>query len=105
MRVPDQEHTSFIPDRGLYCCKVMTFGLKNTGPAYQHLVNKMFEEQIGKMMEVYVDDMLVKSKVVSNHLTHLTDMFKILRAYRMKLNHLKCAFGVASEKFLGFVDN
>ena len=51
-------------------------------------------------MEVYVDDMLIKSKVASDHVNHLTDTFRILRAYHMRLNPLKCAFGVASEKFL-----
>ena len=56
-------------------------------------------------MEVYVDDMLVKSKVTSNHIAHLADMFKILRMYRMKLNPLKYAFVVASRKFLGFMVN
>ena len=103
--VPDQENTSFITDRGLYCYKVMPFGLKNAGATYQCLVNMMFNEQIGKTMEVYVDDMLVKSKLASDHVTHLTDMFKILRVYRMKLNPFKCAFSVASRKFLGFMVN
>ena len=65
----------------------------------------MFKEQIGKTMEVYVDDILVKSKVASDHVAHLAEMFKILWAYRMKLNPLKCAFGVASGKFLGFMVN
>ena len=60
---------------------------------------------IGKTIEVYVDDMLVKSKVASAHVAYLTDTFKILRMYRMKLNPLKCAFGVASGKFLGFTVN
>ena len=96
MHISDQKHTSFIIDRGLYCYKVMPFGLKNVRVTYQHLVNMMFKEQIGKTMEVYIDDMLVKSKVASDHIAHLTDTFKILRAYRMKLNPLKCAFGVAS---------
>ncbi|XP_060965617.1 uncharacterized protein LOC133034532 [Cannabis sativa] len=62
MHPPDQEHTSFRTDVGLYFYKVMTFGLKNAGATYQRLVNRMFKEQIGRNMEVYVDDMLVKSK-------------------------------------------
>ena len=83
----------------------MSFGLKNAGTTYQRLVNMMFKEQIGKTMKVYVDDMLVKSKVASDHVAHLTDTFKILRAYRMKLNLLKCTFGIAFGKFLGFMVN
>ena len=83
----------------------MPFRLKNARATYQRLVNMMFKEPIGKMMEVYVDDMLIKSKVASDHIAHLTDMFKMLKKYRMKPNPLKCAFGVASRKFLGFMIN
>ena len=97
MHVPDQEHTSFISDCGLYYYKVMSFGLKNAGATYQRLVNMMFREQIGKTMEVYVDDMLIKSKTTADHIAHLSDTFAVLRKYRMKLNPLKCAFGVASR--------
>ncbi|WP_171949974.1 reverse transcriptase domain-containing protein [Proteus mirabilis] len=59
---PDEEHTSFITDRGLYCYKVMPSGLKNAGVTYQHLINKMFAKQLDKTIEVYVDDMLIKSR-------------------------------------------
>ena len=65
----------------------------------------MFEEQISKTMEVYIDDMLVKSKVASDHFAHLADMFKILRTYHMKLNPLKYTFSVVSGKFLEFMVN
>jgi len=61
MHPDDQEKTALITDRGTYCYKVMPFGLKNAGATYQRLVNKMFADQLGKMMEVYIDDMLVKS--------------------------------------------
>ena len=96
----DQEKTDFITSQGLYCYKVMPFGLKNAGATYQRLVNKMFSKQIGRNMEVYVDDMLVKSK---KELAHLKEMFATLRQYQMKLNHSKCAFGISSKKFLGFM--
>ena len=102
---PDQEHTSFITDRGLYCYIGMPFGLINAGATYQRLVNMMFKDQIGKTMEVYVDDMLVKSKRDIDHVAHLSEMFEILRKYRMKLNPQKCVFGVESGKFLGFMVN
>ena len=65
----------------------------------------IFKEQISKTMEVYVHDMLIKSKVSSDHLAHLADTFNILRTYRIKLNPLKCLFGVASRKFLRFMVN
>ena len=65
----------------------------------------MFREQIGKTMEVYVDDKLVKSKTAIDHVAHLSNTFAVLGKYRLKLNPLKCAFGVASGKFLGFMVN
>ncbi|XP_052193952.1 uncharacterized protein LOC127802277 [Diospyros lotus] len=105
MNPSEEEHTSFITDLGLYCYKVMPFGLKNAGATYQRLVNTMFKAQIGRTMEVYVDDTLVKSEQVADHVRDLGEMFNILRSYRMKLNPLKCAFGVASGKFLGFMVN
>ena len=65
----------------------------------------VFKEQIGKTMEVYIDDMLVKSKIASDNVAHLTDMFRIFRTYCMKLNPLKCGFSVAFGNFLGFMVN
>ena len=81
----------------------MPFGLKNAGATYQRLVNKMFSKQIGRNMEVYVDDMLVKSKEELTHLDDLRETFATLKQYQMKLNPSKCVFGVASGKFLGFM--
>ena len=103
MAPKDEEKTTFITNRGLYCYRVMPFGLKNAGATYQRLVNKIFKEQIGRNMEVYVDDMLVKSKSSRNHVADLEETFGALRKYRMKLNPTKCAFGVTSGKFLGFM--
>ncbi|GFS38849.1 hypothetical protein Acr_00g0059790 [Actinidia rufa] len=100
---PDMEKTSFITERGLYCYKVMPFVLKNVGATYQRLVNKIFKEQIGKTMEVYIDDMLVKSLQAADHIAHLEEAFGVLRNYRMMLNPSKCIFGVSSGKFLGFL--
>ena len=105
MHPPDEEHTSFRTDTGLYCYKVMPFGLKNAGATYQRLVNLMFQKQIGNNMEVYVDDMLVKSKKAGGHIKDLEECFNILRQYRMKLNPQKCSFGVGSGKFLGYIVN
>ncbi|KAM2039994.1 hypothetical protein ACFX1T_013385 [Malus domestica] len=103
MNPSDQEHTAFTTDRGLYCYKVMPFGLKNAGATYQRLVNLMFAKQIGKSMEVYVDNMLVQSKHADQHITNLSETFTILKRYQMRLNPNKCAFGVGSGKFLGFM--
>ena len=83
----------------------MPFRLKNAGATYQRLVNKMFQKQIGTSMEVYIDDMLVKSTTAELHIAHLSEVFQILREYNMKLNPAKCAFGVSAGKFLGFIVN
>ena len=99
----DQEKTAFITNQGLYCYKVMPFGLKNAGATYQRLVNKMFNKQIDRNMEVYVDDIFVKSREEFAHLDDLKETFATLRQYQMKLNPSKCAFGVSSGKFLGFM--
>ncbi|KAL2474575.1 RNase H domain-containing protein [Abeliophyllum distichum] len=103
MLAGDEDHTSFITDRGLYCYRMMPFGLKNVGATYQRLVNRMFAGMIVDNMEVYVDDMLVKSVNAEDHIKHLKGMFEVLRKYRMKLNSLKCAFGVTSGKFFGYM--
>ena len=101
----DQEKTSFVTAQGTYCYRVMSFGLKNARATYQRLVNRMFQKQIGTTMEVYIDDMLVKSTTAKLHIVHLSEAFQILRNYNMKLNPAKCAFGVSAGKFLGFIVN
>ena len=101
----DQEKTSFVTAQGTYCYRVMPFGLKNAGATYQRLVNRMFQKQIGVTMEVYIDDMLVKSTTAELHIAHLSEAFQILINYNMKLNPAKCAFGVSAGKFLGFIVN
>ena len=103
MHPPDVEKTSFITSHVLFCYKVMPFGLKNAGATYQRLVTKMFRLLLEKTMEVYINDMLVKSKERSNHTMHLQQAFELLSAYGMKLNPKKCAFGVSAGRFLGFM--
>ncbi|KAJ9536516.1 hypothetical protein OSB04_un000310 [Centaurea solstitialis] len=103
MHTEDQEKTAFMTDKGIYCYKVMPFGLKNAGSTYQRLVNMMFKEHLGRTMEVYIDDMLVKSERSHDHIDHLKQSFDILRQYKMKLNPTKCSFGVRAGKFLGYM--
>ena len=81
----------------------MLFGLKNVGATYQRLVNQMFSKHIGRNIEMYVDDMLVKIKEEEGHLDDLKETFDTLRQYIMKLNPTKCALGVSSGKFIGFM--
>ena len=99
MYPPKAEKTSFIT----LCYNVMPFGLKNAGATYQRLVTKMFRPLLGKTMEVYIDDMLIKSTERPDHANHLQQVFDLLRTYGMKLNPAKCAFGVSTRRFLGFM--
>ena len=101
----DQEKTTFVTGQGAYCYQVMPFGLKNAGATYQRLVNIMLQKQIRASMEVYIDDMLVKSVKAKLHVDHLTESFQVLKDYKMKLNPTKCAFKVSVGKFLGFIVN
>ena len=79
----DREQTAFITPLGVYCYKVMSFSLKNAGATYQRMVTKMFKEQIGKTIEIYIDNMVVKSKSLQNHLEDLTETFRTLRLHKL----------------------
>ena len=103
MEDADQEKTFFDTSQGLFCYKVMSFGLKNAGATYQRLMNKMFARQIGRNVQVYVDNMLVKSLRKDNNLGDLQETFNTLREYNMKLNPNKYVFRVIVGKFLGFM--
>ena len=87
---------------------MIPFGLKNTESTYQRMMTRMFESQLGKNIEVYIDDMMVKSKVVkskvvSEHVKDLGNIFEILRKHKLRLNAFKCSFGMKSSKFLGYM--
>ena len=81
----------------------MHFGLKNARSTYQRIMTRMFEPQLGKNIEVYIYDMVVKSKVVSEHVGNLGDIFGILKKHKLCLNASKCSFGMGSGKFLGYM--
>ena len=81
----------------------MQFGLKKIGVTYQWMVTKIFRSLIGKSMEIYIDDMLVKSEECPEHTRHLQETFDLLPRHNMKLNPLKCAFDVILGKFLRFM--
>lgn len=76
----------FVIEQDIYCYKVMLFELKNTEAIYQCLINKMLFEYLGKRMEVYIDDMLIKSLYATDHILHLEWAFNVLDSYKMKLN-------------------
>ena len=103
LALDDQEKTAFVTPIGNYHYKVIPFGLKNAGSIYQRMMTKMFEPQLDKSIEVYIDDMVVKSKIVSKHVEDLTNIFEILRKHKLRLNASKCFFGVGSGNFLGYM--
>ncbi|KAL2226151.1 UNVERIFIED_CONTAM: Retrovirus-related Pol polyprotein from transposon [Sesamum indicum] len=103
MAEEDRDKTSFITEKGIYSYNMMPFRLKNAGATYQRLVNRMFDDLLGKTMEAYVDDILVKSKRSQSHIEDLAQAFSIMRTYSMKLNPDKCTFSVRGGKFLGYM--
>ena len=96
----DQEKTTFVTPTRNYHYKVMSFDLKNAGSTYQRIMIRMFEPQLDKNIEVYIDDMVVKSKMVSEHIGNLDNIFEILRKHKLHFNASKCSFGMGSGKFL-----
>jgi len=103
MAASDMKKTSFIIDDANYFYRVMPFGLKNAEATYQRLMEKVFSHSMGKSVEVYVDDMVVKSPSHHQHAQDLSTVFSALRQYNLRLNPDKCIFGVDRGKFLGFM--
>ncbi|KAG9439903.1 hypothetical protein H6P81_020068 [Aristolochia fimbriata] len=99
----DEEKTAFRTPKGIFCYKVMSFGLKNAGATYQRAMQTIFDDFLHKFVECYVDDVVVKTKSKGDHLRDLRAVFERLRRHQLKMNPLKCAVGVSSGKFLGFV--
>ena len=99
----DEEKTSFITPCGLYCYVNMPYGLKNALATFVRATHVVLKDHIGKTVEVYVDDIVVKSRQSDSFLRDLHDVFMSLRRFKMKFNPDKCVFGVASGKLLGFL--
>ncbi|XP_072060182.1 uncharacterized protein [Arachis hypogaea] len=100
MHHSNQSKTAFITDFGNYCYKVMPFGLKNAGATYQLLMDKVFAKQIGRNIEVYVDDMIAKTQIGKNHIDDLAEIFDEICRYNMRLNPEKCAFVVQGGRLI-----
>ena len=103
MALEDMENTSFITEWGTYCYRVMPFGLKNAGATYQRAATTLFHHMMHRDVEVYVDDMIVKSQGGADHLAALQRFFERTRQFRLRLNPKKCSFGVTSGKLLGHI--
>ncbi|RVW61408.1 Retrovirus-related Pol polyprotein from transposon 17.6 [Vitis vinifera] len=103
MAPEDMEKTAFITEWGTYCYRVMPFGLKNAGATYQRAATTLFHDMMHRDVEVYVDDMIVKSRGRADHLDALERFFERIRKFRLRLNPKKCTFGVTSGKLLGHI--
>jgi hypothetical protein len=103
LTIDDEEKTSFITLFGIFCNTKMAFGLKNGGATYQKCVHIVLENQIGRNVKSYIDDIVVKSKQCGDLLDDLKETFDNLHKYKMMLNLKKCVFGVSSEKLLGYM--
>ncbi|GJX28588.1 reverse transcriptase domain-containing protein [Tanacetum coccineum] len=101
----DEEKTAFITSQGVFCYSKMPFGLRNAGATYQRLVDKAFHKQIGRNLEVYVDDLVIKIRTEDEIIRDIEETFKTLREINMKLNPKKCTFGVEEGMFLGYKVN
>ena len=103
MAPEDMENTSFITEWGTYYYQVMPFGLKNAGATYQRAATTLFHDMMHRDVEVYVDDMIVKSRDRADHLTTLQRFFEKIRQFRLRLNPKKFTFGVTFGKLLGHI--
>ncbi|RDY06259.1 hypothetical protein CR513_09784, partial [Mucuna pruriens] len=101
----DQEKATFITFWGTFCYKVMLFGLKNAGATYQRAMVTLFHDMMHKEIEVYVDDMIAKSKAPEQHIGDLRKLFLRLYKYKLRLNPAKCTFRVKTGKLLDFLVN
>jgi len=98
MHLWDKEKTVFVIDDSDYYCRVMLFGLKNAGATYQRLMDKIFKGLIGRCIEVYVLDIVVKSDSFEQHVKDVEEVFKTLKRMNMRVNPEKCMFGVEGGK-------
>ncbi|GKC13316.1 reverse transcriptase domain-containing protein [Tanacetum coccineum] len=105
MAKEDEEKTAFITSQGIFCYSKMPFGLKNAGATYQRLVDKAFQKQIGRNLEAYVDDLVIKSCTEQEIIRDVEETFRTLRKINMKLNPKKCTFGMKEGVFLGYKVN
>ncbi|GJX40325.1 reverse transcriptase domain-containing protein [Tanacetum coccineum] len=101
MAEEDEEITAFPIEHGTFCYEKMTFGLKNTGATSQRSVYQAFIKQLGSNIEIYVDDMVIKSKSEGSMIADIEETFATLRRMNMKLNLKKYIFGVETSQFLG----
>jgi hypothetical protein len=99
----DEEKTAFITPYGIFCYQVMPFGLKNAGATYQRMMQNCLGSQIGRNIQVYIDDVVITTRKEESLIDDLKETFDNLDRYKLKLNPTKCSFGVSAGQLLGFL--
>jgi hypothetical protein len=103
LKIEDEENTTFIMPYGVFCYQVMPFGLKNAGATYQRMIQNYLGSQIGRNIQVYIDDVVITTRKEESLITDLRVNFNNLYRYKLKLNPTKCSFGVPAGQLLGFL--
>jgi hypothetical protein len=103
LKKEDKEKTAFITPYGVFCYQVMPFGLKNTGATYQRMMQNCLGSQIGRNIQVYIDDVVITTRKEDVLISDLTETFDNLDRYKLKLNPTKCSFGIFAGQLLGFL--
>jgi hypothetical protein len=103
LKVENKEKTSFITPYGVFCYQVMPFGLKNAGATYQRMIQNFLGSQIGRNIQVYIDDMVITTRKEESLIANLRETFDNLDRYKLKLNPTKCSFGIPAKQLLEFL--
>jgi hypothetical protein len=103
LKKEDKEKIAFITPYGVFCYQVMPFGLKNAGATYQRMMQNCLGSQIGRNIQVYIDDMVITTRKEESLISNLAETFDNLNRYKLKLNPTKCSFGVSTGQLLGFL--
>jgi hypothetical protein len=103
LKKEDKEKTAFITPYGIFCYQVMPFGLKNAGATYQRMMQNCLGSQIGRNIQVYIDDVVITTRKEESLISDLAETFNNLNRYKLKLNPIKCSFGISAGQLLGFL--
>jgi hypothetical protein len=103
LKKEDEENTAFITPYGVFCYQVMPFGLKNVGATYQRMMQNCLGSQIGRNIQVYIDDVVITTRKEESLIDDLAETLENLNRYKLKLNPTKCLFGVSAGQLLGFL--
>jgi hypothetical protein len=103
LKKEDEEKRAFITPYGVFCYQVMPFGLKNAGATYQRMMQNCLGSQIGRNIQVYIDDVVITTRKEEALISDMKETFDNLDRYKLKLNLTKCSFGISAGQLLGFL--